>query len=125
MRGVKTKNSGGFKKWSIFLGLVLLLLLLLNSLSNVYQKKREAQKALSFMQTELDDLKKRDEFLKNSIASIQTKEGLEFEIRKKLNVAEVGESVAIIVEEKEASSTPSANLSPWQKFKNFFTKVFK
>lgn len=107
------------------MGLVLLLLLLLNSLSNVYQKKREAQKALSFMQTELDDLKKRDEFLKNSIASIQTKEGLEFEIRKKLNVAEVGESVAIIVEEKEASSTPSMNLSPWQKFKNFFTKVFK
>lgn len=125
MRGVKTKNSGRFKKWGIFLCLTALLFLLLNSLNNVYQKKREAEKTLAYMQNELGELKNRNEFLKNSIAQIQTKEGLEFEIRKKFNVAEVGESVAIIVEEKSTATTSPANYSPWQKFKNFFTNLFK
>lgn len=105
--------------------LLLVLIVLLNSVRKVYQKKQEAEKALVHMQAEVATLKKREQFLKDSIANIQTKEGLEFEIRKKLNVAQAGESVAVIVEEEIASSTASVKNSVWQTLKTFFSNIFR
>ena len=46
-------------------------------------------------------LEERDKYLKESVRRIATQEGIEFEMRKKLNVAAVGENVAIIVGQKE------------------------
>lgn len=125
LKGIKNRENEKWKKIAICLALVLVLGLLINSVSKVYKKKKEAERALVRMENQAAELKERDEFLRDSLEKLSTEEGIEFEIRKKLNVAEVGESVAIIVEEKLATSTPTAKISPWQKFKNFFTDIFK
>ena len=125
MRGIKTKKSGKWKKVGIFLILLILLVVLLNSARKVYDKKKEAQDTLVRMQGEVAKLENRNEVLKQSIKNINTKEGLEFELRQKLNVAQIGESVAVIVDEPQSTSTPIAQISDWQKLKNLFLDLFK
>ena len=124
MRGIKTKETGRWKKIAIFVALLLVFVVLLNSVHRVYKKKKEVEKALVQMETEKTELEQRNDFLKDSLEKLKTKEGVEFEIRKKLNVAEVGESVAIIVEEEPSEPTPTPKISPWQKIKNFFIYLF-
>ncbi|KKQ78211.1 MAG: hypothetical protein UT00_C0001G0096 [Parcubacteria group bacterium GW2011_GWA1_38_7] len=77
------------------------------------------------MQAEVVALDKREEFLKESLEKLKTREGVEFEIRKKLNVATPGEGVAIIVDEEQSTTTSNQNISSWQKFKNFFSRIFR
>ena len=125
MRGIKTKENGRWKRIAIFVALLLVFVVLLNSVNRVYKKKKEVEKALTQMQSEMVALEDRNEFLKNSLEKLKTKEGVEFEIRKKLNVAEVGESVAIIVEEESTEITPKPKISFWQKIKDFFGGLFE
>jgi cell division protein FtsB len=125
MRGIKTKEDKKWKKAAIFLVLLLMFGILLNSVNNIYQKKKAAQEALVRMQKEATELSNREEKLQESIARLDTTEGMNFEIRKKLNVAEAGESVAVIVDQKITTTTPPVQLSTWQKVKNFFSDLFK
>ena len=125
LKGLKNRESEKWKKIAIGLALILLLGLLINSVTKVYKKKKEAEKVLVRMESQAAELKERDEFLRDSLEKLSTEEGIEFEIRKKLNVAEAGEGVAIIVEEESTTSAPSAKISPWQKFKNFFVELFE
>jgi len=125
MRGLKHKEGGKWKKAGIFLILFLILIFLSNSLNNVYQKKKEADVALTRMKERVADLQNREEVLKQSLARLDTIEGMKFEIRKKLNVAEVGESVAVIVDQEEKATESGYFISPWQKFKNFFSWLFE
>ncbi len=124
MRGVKTRTSGRWKRLLIFSALALLLIVFLNSVNNVYKKKKGAEDLLVRMQGELQTLEDREAFLAKSLDRLSTVEGMKFEIRKKLNVAEVGESVAIIVAQEEVDRTTPDQLSAWQQIKLFFTKLF-
>jgi len=123
MRGIKTKSKIRWRRAAIFVALFIIFIILLNSVNRVYKKKKEVEKALTQMQSEMVALEDRNEFLKNSLEKL--KEGVEFEIRKKLNVAEVGESVAIIVEGEEVPNTPKLEVSTWQKIKDFFGGLFE
>ncbi|KKP81246.1 MAG: hypothetical protein UR80_C0005G0004 [Parcubacteria group bacterium GW2011_GWB1_35_5] len=125
MRGIKTKSKIRWRRAAIFVALFIIFIILLNSVNRVYKKKKEVEKALTQMQSEMVALEDRNEFLKNSLEKLKTKEGVEFEIRKKLNVAEVGESVAIIVEGEEVPNTPKLEVSTWQKIKDFFGGLFE
>jgi cell division protein FtsB len=125
MRGVKTKEDGKWKKVAVFIILLLVLGVLLNSVNNIYQKKKVAQETLARMQKEAADLQNRSAELKDSITKLNTKEGLDFEIRQKLNVAQAGESVAVIVDQKQTATTTSVKISTWQKINNFFTSLFR
>lgn len=125
MRGIKTKEQTKWKRYVIFIFLFLLLLVLLNSVNKVYKKKKEAERALVHMQEQMSELEKREKTLGQSLDRLSTIEGIGFEMRKKLNVAEVGEGVAIIVTEGNSTSTQEASTSVWQKFKNFFTDLFE
>src|SRR3989344_2449527 len=125
MRGVKRKNGEDWKKYAIFCLLLILLAVLGNSTRKVYNKKAETEKALLRMQEETLELEDRKEILEANLKRIQTDEGMEFEIRKKFNVARAGEGIAIIVEEKSTSPDSTTSLSFWQKFKNFFINVFR
>ena len=125
MRGIKTKSKIRWRGLAIFVALFIIFIILLNSVNRVYKKKKEVEKALTQMQSEMVALEDRNEFLKNSLEKLKTKEGVEFEIRKKLNVAEVGESVAIIVEEESTEVTPKPKISFWQKIKDFFGGLFE
>lgn len=125
MRGIKNKKENKWKRLGIFLLLLLVFGLLLNSVRKVYNKKEEAQKVLARMEAEKNKLEEREKFLKESLAKLETSEGIEFELRKKLNVAEVGESLAIIVEEEPTASVQGLQISPWQKLKDFLINLFK
>lgn len=81
--------------------------------------------ALARMQEENKELEDRKKILEENLSRIQTDEGLEFEIRKKFNVARAGESVAIIVDEESTPSDSAISPSFWQKFKNFFINIFR
>lgn len=125
MRGIKNKKENKIKKLAIFFVLILVLGLLLNSVRKIYDKKEEAQKIMARMEEEKARLQERQKFLKESLANLETIEGLKFEIRKKLNVAEAGENVAIVVDEEQTAPTSQTNLSSWQKIKDFFTDLFR
>ncbi len=124
MRGVKTRASGRWKKVAFSVVLLLVLGIFLNSVNNVYKKKKGAEDLLVRMQGEIQTLEDREAFLAKSLDRLSTVEGMKFEIRKKLNVAEVGESVAIIVAQEEADRTTPDKLSAWQQIKLFFIKLF-
>lgn len=124
MRGVKTKNSGRFKQVGLSVLLFILFSVTLNSAYGVYEKKRDAELALNKMQQDLVELEERETFLTESLGELSTEEGLKFEIKKKFNVAQVGESVALIVDDTNTTTTPNTSLSSWQKFKSFFKNLF-
>jgi cell division protein FtsB len=125
MRGIKTKGNGKWKRVAGFLALLLIFGFLLNSVRNVYQKKELAQETLARMEKEAADLKSREAFLKESLQKLNTAEGMNFEMRKKLNVAEVGESVAVIVDNPAPAPATQPTISVWQKMKDFLVGLFK
>ena len=125
MSGIKNKDSGKWKRVAVFSFLLVVFVFLLNSVTNVYKKKNEAELTLTRMQGQLASLEAKDQSVKESIANISTQEGLEFELRQKLNVAAAGENVAVIVDEPQSTSSPITPFSPWQKFVNFLTELFK
>lgn len=110
---------------ALFLVLLLIFGVLLNSVNKVYKKKKGAEELLTRMEGEIQTLKDREQFLERSLSRLETDEGLKFEIRKKLNVAEVGESVAIIVDEEDSPTTQTPELSSWQKLKDLFKGLFR
>lgn len=125
MKGIRSKKENKWKRIAVFLALLLVFGFLLNSVRKIYNKKEEAQKVMARMEEEKAKLKEREKFLNDSLARLETTEGLKFEMRKKLNVAEVGESVAIIVNEEQAIPASSSKISPWQKLKDFLMGLFK
>jgi len=125
MRGVKTKDKELRKRLAIFLVLLIIFGVLSNSVRKVYNKKENAEKALARMEEEQKQLELRKIFLENSLERLETEEGIKFEIRKKLNVAQAGESVAIIVDENNIASTAPPSTSTWSKIKNFFGRLFE
>jgi hypothetical protein len=125
MRGVKTKDKELRKRFVIFFVLLLLFGVLLNSVRKVYKKKENAEKALVRMEEERKELENRKIFLDNSLSRLETEEGIKFEIRKKLNVAQAGENVAIIIPDENSDSAATTTPSVWQKFKNFFSGLFE
>lgn len=120
MRGIKSRGENNTKKIFIFVILLVISLLLLNSVYKVYRKKVNAKQALVVMQQELQALKEREIFLKDSLNRLETREGMEFELRQKLNVALEGERVAIIVDENEEKDKSVEEKSLWQKIKSTF-----
>ena len=124
IKGIKRKN-GGKKRLALFLGLFILSGLVLNSLGNVYQKKKEAQEALADMRRQKAELEERKAELAEALDKLETPEGVDFEIRKRFNVAAAGESVAIIVEEERSADLQKIEETWWGKVKNFFGQLFE
>jgi hypothetical protein len=125
MRGIKTKERDRWKKITLSAILLIALIFLLNSVRKVYEKKREVDKALTQMEMEVAELEKRGEHLEYSLQKLSTREGMEFEIRKKLNVAQAGENVVVIVDKEGTTTTSELPTSLWQKAKRFFRELFE
>lgn len=124
MRGIKTKQSGKWRRVVLFYFLAVVLIMLLNSLFNVYEKKKGAEEALVKMQADLQELGEREEHLDSYLNRLSTQEGVEFEVKRKFNVAEAGESVAIIVDEQTNPQDSEAPQTKWQRFKGFWGGLF-
>ena len=73
------------------------------------------------VQKELLILAQKDQELDKDIGDLQTKEGVEKEIRSKFGVAKFDESVVVIVSDNiNEYNSGSKSPSFWQKFKDFF-----
>jgi len=125
MKGIKNRESIKWKRLFAFFALLVVFGVLVNSARKVYDKKKEAQKALAQMEGEAKSLEARKIFLDSSLQKLETDEGVAFEIRRKLNMAGAGESVAIIIDEGQPTSTNNTQVSSWQKIKNFFVWLFE
>ncbi len=110
------------KKISIFILLFFVFSLTLNSLRGVYDKYKEANLALNRMNNRKVELGNKEVDLSNSLERLESEDGRRFEIRKRLNFSEVGESVAIIVESEGAEEKYKQNKSFFDKIKNIFKK---
>jgi cell division protein FtsB len=89
---------------------------------NVYQKESASGDYLAQAQTELTKVSATDAQLAQSVASLQTEQGVEADIRQKFRVVKPGEQIAVIVD-TSASDTPAAATSTpgfWAWFRHFF-----
>jgi cell division protein FtsB len=123
MRRNKDKNEN-LKKIASVVVLSVIFVVLVGSVYRVYSKEKMTREALEKAQNELAETGERKEFLTASIGRLQTEEGMEFELRKKFNVSEAGERVAIIVEEQATGTVNSFEKTFWQKMKDFFGELF-
>lgn len=124
MRGVNKKGNSALKRLFVFVFLFSLLIILGNSTRKVYNKNKDAEKALVRMEQEIQELNDRKQELKNAQERLKTQEGIEYEIRKKFSVARAGEQVAIIVDDTSTSTDSAQTPSSWQKIKDFFSNIF-
>jgi hypothetical protein len=117
MRGLNKKGNSRFKKVLVFVALLIVLLVLVNSTRKVYQKRQSVTEALAKMNTDINELKDRELFLKDSEERLSVNEGLEIEIKKKFSMARVGESVAVIIEEDSEQEEKEDDSGFWNKLK--------
>jgi cell division protein FtsB len=88
----------------------------------VYNKKRVSEEMKDVSVKNVDELRLRNRELEDKISRLDTRSGIEEEIRLKFNVVKSDENMVVVVEdEKRGESATSSELSLWQKIKNFFT----
>lgn len=120
----KERESQKWRKIASFILLIIVFLLLLNSVYKVYNKKRKIDSALAQSRDELRELQERENQLIGLKDRINTRDGLEYELRKKFGVAKVDESVVIIVDKQNKGDTDATSESLWEKIKNFWYSIF-
>jgi cell division protein FtsB len=92
-----------------------------NATWGVYKKERESSANAVNAKKELEHLTDRKILLNKETKRLSTEQGIEEEIRAKYSVSKPGESVIIIVNDKEAATTTVQNQdSWWGKFKKWF-----
>lgn len=117
---LKEKDYQKWKRIISFAVLLFVCIVLLRSVYRVYNKKHKVDLALAESQQELYEMQNRENELLNLRDRINTKDGLEYELRKKFGVARVGESVVIIVDKDNTKDKNEVSQSFWQKIKSFF-----
>jgi len=111
------------KRKSIYLKLVLATLLIIVALSikamwGSYQKYSESKATIDNLRAQYEKAESEKERLGSEIARLETKEGVEAEIRGKFSVVKPGEEVLVIVDDGKATETAETEeeKNVWQKF---------
>lgn len=107
--------------------LIIVLIFLIKPTWNIYKKSRESEENLRRAEQELKTLEKREEEISKNLESIKSEEGRDEEIRSKLGVAKEGETVVVIVEDKEPAPQPAAveEAGAFLRFWSRITSLFK
>lgn len=124
MRRLAGKKNDNLKKIASVLVLSIIFVVLIGSVYRVYSKEKRTSEILMKTQNELAEMEKRKKELVASIGRLETRDGMEYELRRKFNVSGEGEKVAIIVEDQEVSAKNSFEKTFWQKIKDFFSGLF-
>jgi cell division protein FtsB len=101
--------------------LVILVVLVMYSTFGVWQKKQASEELKDAADKRLLELGEKYADLEKDIKRLNTREGVEEEIRSKFSVAKEGENMVVIVndiEDEDLSSTTKTSL--WQSFINLF-----
>ncbi len=103
--------------------LILIFLFISKAAYNVYGKERESRDRAAQLQMELQELQKRETEIARAIEELNTKEGLEREIRDNFRVAKPGEHLVVLVDPpKVEDDAPADGLASglWRKLKGLF-----
>jgi cell division protein FtsB len=74
---------------------------------DIYGKERAAKEKAAAVAEELDALRERRDTLSGTLDSLNTKEGLEGEIRETLQMAKEGERMVVIVDRTPSAPAPA------------------
>lgn len=105
-------------EYAIAAALSVLVLWLLWLLFGIIRKEEIARHAVADTKAELATLSEREVTLKQNLAELNTARGQEATLRENYGVAKPGEGVIIVVQPKQATSTPQ--LPWWRKFLGWF-----
>ena len=89
---------------AVIVVLIILIIFIGHSVLSAYQKSEYSTQEADRLQARLESLKTEKEKLANSYKFINTKEGIEAELRSKYRVASRGEKVAIIIDTPKTDS---------------------
>lgn len=81
----------------------------------VMNKERGSSERLKVLEEKAAALLLREQELREGVTHLQTEEGIKDEIRERFSVTEEGEYVAIIVDDREVSSSTEDWSWPWYK----------
>ncbi len=105
----------------IFFWVFLVVLIVLGRAAiGAYIKERESRRLAVDSQARLVELEERERELNEHINFLKTPEGVEAELRSRYSVAKPGETVVLIVDDRNATTTKPVKKSWWQKFISFF-----
>ncbi len=105
----------------VLVAMALVVTLLVHGVFNVYSKERETSIKADARRAELLDLLNRQASLAAELGRLETKRGVEEELRGKYNVAKPGEGLIVLVE-PPGSATTTSNVSQgvWSWIKSIF-----
>ena len=98
------------------------IIFLARAVYDIFEKERMSAEDFSIIQKDYNSLENRQNMLKSEIDKLNTKDGIEEEIRGKFSVAKPGETVVVIVDSTSTASTSTkgSSKSLWQKFIGLF-----
>lgn len=99
--------------------LAIVVILLLNSVWNIFRKEAETRINRAKLENSLEELKERESVLREEIERLSTERGIEEEVRSKFEVAREDEEVMVIVD-----PTPEKDADTQKTKESFLTKFF-
>lgn len=95
--------------------LAILTFFLLKGLAGVVSKERESAERAKVLAERAAALSVRQRELSEGVARLGTEEGIRNEIRERFSVTQEGEYVAVIVDDRNASTSADMATKPWYK----------
>src|SRR3989344_621918 len=81
----------------------------------VMNKERTSSELSKDMEEKVATLVLREQELREGVRRLETEEGIKGEIKEKFNVTQAGEHVAVIIDDRGASSSTDSSTLPWYK----------
>ena len=102
--------------------LAIVVLLLLNSVWNIFLKERVTNTTRKKLEREFVELQEREALLREEIERLSTPRGVEEEIRSKFEVAKEGEETMVIIDpgRGDSADTDDSKKSFWSRLFNIF-----
>ena len=117
MRELQRKQKMRQRLYSLpsLIGLFIIAVLLAKGAVGVINKERESALRSRELEEKATTLVQREEELKEGIARLETEEGIQEEIKERFSVIQEGEFVAVIVDDRRATSSDDDSGKAWYK----------
>ena len=95
--------------------LLIVAVFLIKGAARILNKEIKSKKDSQNLEKKVNMLITRESELKDKILRLKTEEGIKDEMREKFNVAQEGEFIAVIVDERRTSTSTDDLILPWYK----------
>ena len=121
------KNKSKYSFWHSPITLLVLFCLLAifaYNMIGLIEKERDTNKNKIFELNKIEELRKREQHLKDDISKLNTDDGIEESVRDKFQVVKPGEKMVVIVDQNDKDIPPElpADHGFWSFIKRIFNK---